>query len=618
MKKNIALITALLLITNLFAFTVSAANISITSVYPEGKTGYKSGDDVKITGECTAGKDVVIRIYNEKESLIYTDVILAPDNTDGKFEFAGFKIPETASTGKLDYKVVITEAQTANVAAETIAVNGTERSSSGGGGGGGGGSVTMKSWVKEDVKPEKDTTDKTEDTDVPGEQRDPNNQDPSNDTPSNDPLNSTIINEASNVKSESAAVGLINKATEGTSASALKWESTRNTIAVSVETMISNLSAKKINTSNSTNTLVLKESSITDSDMKKYTDTEKKLKDTVNKNKITLNRELLKEYIVTTAFSTTKKANITIYGGFVTKLEKFGIETLTINDKSFRVTYTLNELKNMIGDNEFTSFNIDTTTLSGKSKKISINFDTDKTNTMKIAFPGLSGDSKYMAIVDEKGNPVGGRYNPATGALEAKIAESGVYQIVNNEKNFEDIKNKSKEMQESIKILAAKGIIEGTSAKEFSPDDTITRAEIAALLLRVLSQVDPNADGKFADVKKSDWFFGTAGSAKNYGMIKGFEDNTFRGNAVIGKDQILTIASRVLKREMKYKTPENLSEWLTFKDASAIEEWAREDIAIATMANIITRNADNTIKASADMTRGDASLVIMRLFYKIW
>ena len=74
-------------------------------------------------------------------------------------------------------------------------------------------------------------------------------------------------------------------------------------------------------------------------------------------------------------------------------------------------------------------------------------------------------------------------------------------------------------MQESIKILAAKGIIEGTSAKEFSPDDTITRAEIAALLLRVLSQVNPNADGEFKDVKKSDWFYGTAGSAKNYGLI---------------------------------------------------------------------------------------------------
>ena len=203
-------------------------------------------------------------------------------------------------------------------------------------------------------------------------------------------------------------------------------------------------------------------------------------------------------------------------------------------------------------------------------------------------------------------------------ALEAKISESGVYQVVNNEKDFEDIKHLSEEMQESIKILAAKGIIEGTSTKEFSPADSISRAEVAALLLRVLAQVDPNADGGFADVKKSDWFYGVAGSSKAYGMILGYNDNTFRGNTVISRDQILTVASRILQREMKYIAPAQPDEWLKFNDASSIANWAKNDIALAEMANIITRTADNTIHANEDMTRGDAALIIMRLFYKIW
>jgi len=258
------------------------------------------------------------------------------------------------------------------------------------------------------------------------------------------------------------------------------------------------------------------------------------------------------------------------------------------------------------------SFEIDKSGLTGKTKKIGVTFDTNKTQSVKISFPGLSGETKYMAVVDENGNPVGGRYNPATGVIEAKITESGVYQVVYNEKDFADIKDKSEEMQESIKILASKGIIEGTSATEFSPDDTISRAEIAALILRVLSQVDPNANGNFADVKKTDWFYGTAGSAKAYGMIVGFEDNTFRGNDVIAKDQILTIASRVLQREMRYKAPENVDEWLAFSDATTIADWAKNDIALATMANIITRTVDNKIYANEDMTRGDAALIIMR------
>ena len=147
------MITALLLISNLFVFTVSAANVSITSVYPEGKTSYSVGDTVKITGDCTVGKDLVIRIYNEKESLIFTDVILAPDNTAGTFEFTNFTVPETSSTGTLNYKVVISETQdadeTTNIDTETMVINGKKEDThtGGGGGGGGGTTTTMTSWV---------------------------------------------------------------------------------------------------------------------------------------------------------------------------------------------------------------------------------------------------------------------------------------------------------------------------------------------------------------------------------------------------------------------------------------------------------------------------------------
>ena len=615
MKKIISYILLVALVFNVFAMNVFAADTPITAEITGEKstneTENKGDVNIKITS--TAGKDLLIKIIDvaDNNKVIYLDTVLEDENNttievpvaDGEgTETKDVKITnitlDKEDIGFKTFKLVVSESS----AAKEFTFTTTEYSSGGGGGGGG---TPAK---QPDPEPWVDPGDK------PGEKP----VDPGKGPAYTDPLNGDVIKAASGVGSASAAATFIDKTTKATDSEALAWESTRNTIAVSAETMIANVSSKKISTSSSTNKLVLKESSISDADLKKYTDTEKTINNALDKNKITLNRELTKEYIVNTTFSTTKKANITIYKKFVDKLSKVGIETLTINDKNFRVSYALTELYEMIGDKESTSFDIDTTAMSGNTKKLTVNFDTDKTQSVKISFPGLSADAKYMAIVDENGNPVGGRYNPATGAIEAKISESGVYQIVNNEKDFEDIKHLSDEMQESIKILAAKGIIEGTSAKEFSPEDSISRAEVAALLLRVLSQVDPNADGGFADVKKSDWFYGTAGSAKAYGMILGFEDNTFRGNVTIAKDQILAIASRVLQREMKYITPDKPEEWLTFADASSIADWAANDIALTTMANIVTRNADNTIHASEDMTRGDAALIIMRLFYKIW
>lgn len=187
------------------------------------------------------------------------------------------------------------------------------------------------------------------------------------------------------------------------------------------------------------------------------------------------------------------------------------------------------------------------------TNKIAVDFgNKNTTEKIKISFPNMDKNKKYIAVVDENGNAIGGKYNPITGELSAKIEKSGIYTVIDNEKNFEDIKYKSAEMQEAIKLLASKGIISGTSETKFSPDKSISRAEVAAIILRTLSKLDQNADGGFSDVTKQNWYYGAAGSAKQTGIISGYPDNTFRGNVVIPKVQIVSVTARVLKNEMNY------------------------------------------------------------------
>lgn len=597
MKRLIASLTAAVMLgSSITAF--AATSFSVNSINVTFNKNQSVSEEISVNG--TYDKPIVLRVFDKNGAVVYIDTT---DSDGGKFAFDLFQLPKPDS-GDNEYKFIISDDEKVlNSTSVTATVESNGKSP---GNSGPNGPVTTKA-----PDPSWDNT-KPTNTDTPTVTELPANIDPSY----NEGKNDAMWNKVNKATNTSEAGQVIDNLTKATSQSALLKETARNNVATAGEVMTANISAKKVKIA-SGNKLNLTDSVISAADLEKLDTTMAAIETSIKNNKITLNRQMSKELILNVKFSKTQKAKITISKALVEKLN--GIEVLSIKDDDFKISYTISELKEMLGEKEQVSFEIDKSGIKGTTtKKLGVSFDTDKTKTMKISFPGITDDTKYMAIVDENGKTVGGRYNPATGSIEAKVSESGVYQLVNNEKNFEDIKNKSQEMQESIKILAAKGVIEGTSEKKFSPDDTITRAEIAALLLRVLSKIDPNADGNFADVKKSDWFYGTAGSAKNYGMIMGFEDNTFRGNSVIEKDQILTISSRVLKREMKYKTPENLNEWLTFKDSSSIADWAREDVALATMANIITKNADNTIKSSEPMTRGDAALIIMRLFYKIW
>ena len=295
--------------------------------------------------------------------------------------------------------------------------------------------------------------------------------------------------------------------------------------------------------------------------------------------------------------------------------ETINVKTEDVSNKVDAVRISTSYASATVNANTASDF-----TITNKGEKtVEINFNKDTNTTVTISFPNMNENDKYYAVVDENGNPIGGKYNPATGTLEAKLAESGIYKVVNNEKDFADIKDKSAEMQEAIKLLASKGIINGTTTTTFAPDSTISRAEVTALLMRTLSLLDPNANGNFADVSTSNWYCGAAGSAKEHNIINGYEDNTFRGNAIIAKDQIVAVSARTLKQQMNYKTPSDLaSELSVYADANNIANWAKEDVALATMTNLVLKRTDNTFSGADGMTRGDTAIIMQRLFNKLW
>lgn len=249
--------------------------------------------------------------------------------------------------------------------------------------------------------------------------------------------------------------------------------------------------------------------------------------------------------------------------------------------------------------------------------KIKVDFARNDTNSkVKVKFPGIKED-KFQAVSDEEGNVLVSKYDTVTDEISAKLNDDETVSLISNYKAFSDIKTQNARVYDAINNLAAKGIIAGTSETEFSPEKSITRAEIAALIIRMMNEDDPNADGGFADVSKSDWFFGVAGVSKRENIIAGYEDNTFRGKVVIPNVQITSLVARVLKNELGYYCTD-ASILSKFKDNNNIPQWALEDVALATYANMYVGRSDNNFVADTDMTRGDAAVIMEMLYYKMY
>jgi len=266
---------------------------------------------------------------------------------------------------------------------------------------------------------------------------------------------------------------------------------------------------------------------------------------------------------------------------------------------------------------EVTNAPLTVTVTTGNS--YTVNFSRPVEDTLRLSVAPLQGDRSNQTLMNSARGPMVTRYNPATGLLDARIRASDTYVVVRNRVDFGDIQHLSSEMQEAIRILASQGVITGTGAEQFSPDNSINRAQVAALTMRMLGRLDPNADGNFVDVQRNDWFFGAAGSANRHGIMTGTEANRFSPTLVIPRDQLTVISARILSGEMGYRNPANPSQFLqVFADRNDFADWSLPYIALAARENMVIFRADGRFMPRASMTRGDVALALHRLYLRMW
>ena len=242
-------------------------------------------------------------------------------------------------------------------------------------------------------------------------------------------------------------------------------------------------------------------------------------------------------------------------------------------------------------------------------------------NISKVTVSFNVGDQRpdYLAVYDGDGRMMYSKYNPATETIDASVGESGAYFVRDNELSFIDIEKKNDMMQEAILQLTSKGIMAGTTDGMFFPDKAITRAEFVSAIVRVFGLLDMSAESTFTDMDRSDWYYAAAATAQRDGIVGGFEDNTFRGDLDMPKDQMILVASNTLVECMNYGIPREVEELLQrFIDRADLRSWSLDGIALAVQANLLIYRADSRFDPRNAMTRGDAAIILHRVFNKVW
>ncbi|KNY29433.1 leucine-rich repeat protein [Pseudobacteroides cellulosolvens] len=168
---------------------------------------------------------------------------------------------------------------------------------------------------------------------------------------------------------------------------------------------------------------------------------------------------------------------------------------------------------------------------------------------------------------------------------------------------FKDIQNHWAVGQ--IIELVNKNAISGYEDGTFKPNNIISRAELAVIIVKVLGLKQSEGTTKFKDDKDIPyWSKAYIKTAVEAGILSGYTDNTFKANKSCSREEIVTM----IMRAMKLGTSADST---NLKDAVAIQSWAKGYVSKAINLKIIKGYEDGTFKPAKSVTRAEAAVILV-------
>ena len=184
---------------------------------------------------------------------------------------------------------------------------------------------------------------------------------------------------------------------------------------------------------------------------------------------------------------------------------------------------------------------------------------------------GLNGNDHYAYIVGYPDKTV----RPQNGITRAEVATIFFRLLTDETRNANSTKSNSYSdvaagawYNHAVSTLSAMGIVKGDSDGKFNPNAPITRAEFAAIAARFDDKANTTT-ADFSDIA-SHWAKNEISAASNNGWINGYPDGTFKPDNKITRAEAMTLVNRVLKRlpETAEDLHDDMIKWSDNSDAS--------------------------------------------------
>ena len=156
---------------------------------------------------------------------------------------------------------------------------------------------------------------------------------------------------------------------------------------------------------------------------------------------------------------------------------------------------------------------------------------------------------------------------------------------------------------DAVSYVQERGLMSGTSATHFSPNEPTTRAMLVTILYRAAGQPETTGQSSFADVLARDYFSDAVAWASENNIVTGYSRTRFGSNDPVSREQIATLLWR-------YAGSPSAGSAQNFADRNQISDYAADAVNWARANGIVNGRPGNRFDPKANATRAEVATIL--------
>lgn len=230
---------------------------------------------------------------------------------------------------------------------------------------------------------------------------------------------------------------------------------------------------------------------------------------------------------------------------------------------------------------------------------------------VKAALPVKDG--QVAVLVDADGNEtIIQKSLVEDGTAYVMLDGSATVKFVDNSKTFDDV-SASSWYSGAVTFASSHELFNGTGdGSTFSPDADMTRAMLATVLWRLESEAEAGQGAvDFADAVSGSWYADGVAWASAEGIVQGTGGNNFSPDNSITREQLATMLYRyAINRSLDTGKRANLN---GYTDRASVSDWASDAMQWAVAVGLIQGKGNGVLDATGTATRAEVATILQRL-----